>query len=201
MLGQMSTEEFDDLLARAAAGDAAAFADLWRATNPALVRYLRVLAGEQAEDIASEAWLKVVRGLNAFVGDEDGFRAWIATIARRTFVDAQRRPGYRTEVLVADVADLDWLEARTTDAADLVLERMSTGAALQLMHELPKDQAEMIALRVIVGLDHSEVAAIVGRSSGAVRVSVHRGLRRLQRLLDDVAVPAGPRVERVSQHD
>jgi RNA polymerase sigma-70 factor (ECF subfamily) len=43
----------------------------------------------------------------------------------------------------------------------------------------------MVALRVIVGLEVAEVAAVVGKSSGAVRVAVHRGLRRLARLLEE----------------
>jgi RNA polymerase sigma-70 factor, ECF subfamily len=197
----MSAEGFDDLVTRAAAGEAAAFADLWRTANPALLRYLRVLAGGQAEDIASEAWLKVVRGLNAFDGDEAGFRAWIATIARRTFIDAQRRPGFGSEVPVAEVAELDRPVEQAPDAADLVLDRMSTRAALQLIHVLPKDQAEMIALRVIVGLDYPEVALIVGRSAGAVRVAVHRGLRRLELVLRDAAVSANPQEVLVSRHD
>ena len=45
---------------------------------------------------------------------------------------------------------------------------------------LPRDQAEIIVLRVVVGLDASAVAKIVGKSPGAVRVAAHRGLRTLR---------------------
>jgi RNA polymerase sigma-70 factor (ECF subfamily) len=59
------------------------------------------------------------------------------------------------------------------------MEQISTEQALALVASLPPEQAEMVALRVVAGLDVSAVAQIVGKSPGAVRVSVHRGLRAL----------------------
>jgi RNA polymerase sigma-70 factor (ECF subfamily) len=50
---------------------------------------------------------------------------------------------------------------------------------LELIASLPGDQAEIIMLRVVAGLEAREVARIVGKSPGAVRVSAHRGLRKL----------------------
>ena len=52
---------------------------------------------------------------------------------------------------------------------------------------LPRDQAEIIMLRVVAGLDAGDVARMVGKTPGAVRVAAHRGLRRLA----DVAERAG----------
>jgi RNA polymerase sigma-70 factor, ECF subfamily len=65
------------------------------------------------------------------------------------------------------------------DAADQALEAVSTQAAMALIASLPHDQAEIIMLRVVVGLDASDVARIVGKTPGAVRVAAHRGLRQL----------------------
>jgi len=53
---------------------------------------------------------------------------------------------------------------------------MSTDQALRLVGTLPPDVAEMVALRVVAGLDPATVGEIVGRSPGAVRVAVHRAL-------------------------
>jgi DNA-directed RNA polymerase specialized sigma24 family protein len=58
---------------------------------------------------------------------------------------------------------------------------MSTDAVLALIGTLPRDQSEVILLRVVVGLDGPAVARIVGKNPGAVRVAAHRGLRRLAR--------------------
>jgi RNA polymerase sigma-70 factor, ECF subfamily len=58
------------------------------------------------------------------------------------------------------------------------------GAVDALVRSLPDDQAEIVLLRVLGELDVEQVATIVGISKGAVRVSQHRALRRLQRTLN-----------------
>ncbi|MCL2586046.1 MAG: RNA polymerase sigma factor, partial [Streptosporangiales bacterium] len=83
-------EEFADVLASAQSGSDEAFAILWRDANPALLRYLRVIAPQHAEDIAAEAWVQVVRGLPKFRGDESAWRAWLFTNARRRMLDQAR---------------------------------------------------------------------------------------------------------------
>jgi len=63
--------------------------------------------------------------------------------------------------------------------ADQALEAVSTQATMELIKSLPREQAEIILLRVVAGLDAGDVAKIVGKTPGAVRVAAHRGLRRL----------------------
>jgi len=70
------------------------------------------------------------------------------------------------------------------DPVAQVLEGRSTRAALALVAELPADQAEVVALRVLGGLEVAEVARIVGKRPGTVRVLAHRGLRRLARRVE-----------------
>jgi RNA polymerase sigma-70 factor (ECF subfamily) len=76
---------------RAQQGDAEAFRLLYRDIQPRLLRYLHAIAGQDAEDIASETWLQVTRDLPAFTGTYDGFRGWVATIARHRALDHLRR--------------------------------------------------------------------------------------------------------------
>jgi RNA polymerase sigma-70 factor, ECF subfamily len=168
---------FPAILDQAAAGDQEAFALLWRSAHPKLVRYLRVICGSQAEDVASETWLKAIRALGSFDGDEQGFRGWLVVIARNHVRDLARYDARRPETLSPDLPH-DHVSPEP-DTADVAVERLSTRAALRLVASLPPAQAEMVALRVVIGLDVAEVAAIVGRSPGAVRVAVHRGLRTL----------------------
>jgi RNA polymerase sigma-70 factor, ECF subfamily len=177
---------FRSSLAAAQKGDEAAFTCLFRDVQPALLRYLRVIAPEVAEDVASETWLRVVSNLAGFEGDEDAFRAWLFTIARRQVIDWQRARGRRPTVPLPDTETQVRLTA--PDAADLALERISTESALALVSALPPDQAEIIVLRVVAGLDTLDVARIVGKSPGAVRVAAHRGLRRLAAHLSGAGV-------------
>jgi RNA polymerase sigma-70 factor, ECF subfamily len=174
-------EGFAGTLAAAQEGSEAAFTRLWRDANPALLRYLRVIAAEAADDVAAETWVQVVRGLAAFRGDEAAWRAWLFTTARRRAIDAVRHAARRPQ------APLDELPPSrhpvAPDPADLALERLSTQSAIALLSRLPRLQAEVILLRVVAGLDTESVARLVGRSPGAVRVTAHRGLRTLAQIL------------------
>ncbi|WP_027347205.1 RNA polymerase sigma factor [Hamadaea tsunoensis] len=161
----------------ARSGDEAAFRAVYTQVHPGLLRYVRVLVSDEAEDVTSEAWLQVVRDLHKFRGDGADFRAWAATIARHRALDhvrhARRRPAYPTPVE-------ELPEPRTApDAADLALDTLSTAEAVALVASLPVDQAEAVMLRAVLGLDAVAAAKVLGKRPGAVRMAAHRGLHRL----------------------
>jgi RNA polymerase sigma-70 factor (ECF subfamily) len=179
--------DFPEVLRRAAKGDGAAFGRLWRDSHPPLLRYLRLSAGDAAEDLASEVWLEVARRITRFRGGEPEFRGWLFTTARRRVIDQRRYETRHPELPTTDAEHLD--RPATDDTAAKALEGISTEAALAFIATLPRDQAEIIVLRVVAGLDATQVARIVGKSPGAVRVATHRGLRTLtSRLADDAPV-------------
>jgi RNA polymerase sigma-70 factor, ECF subfamily len=176
------SEDFALLLERAQKGNEDAFATLWRSFQPGLVRYLRVIAGEAADDLCADTWLQVIRKLSSFEGDEKAFRAWLYTIARHRHIDWRRQSARRRESLV-ELEMLDRLPG--TDDTPATLETsMSTRSALNLIATLPPDQAEAVMLRTVAGLSVSVVAQIMARPPGTVRVLCHRGLRRLARTLE-----------------
>jgi RNA polymerase sigma-70 factor (ECF subfamily) len=174
--------DFPAVLAAAAGGDEDAFGRLWRDLQPRLLRYFVVVSPAAAEDLASETWLGVVRGIGRFKGNEPAFRAWVFTIARHEVLDWRRRAARRaTEDLPAN--GLVEQAAPDDPAADAV-EGFATRAALAEVATLPADQAEAIVLRVVAGLDVQRVAELMGKRPGTVRVLTHRGLRRLAERLD-----------------
>lgn len=187
----MIGEQFETVLAAAQHDSETAFAELWHDANPALLRYLRVLVSDAADDVAAETWVQVVRGLPTFRGNEQNWRAWLFTTARRRAADRARRlarrPTMSLEVL-PDLATAELPDLQSPDAATLALENLDTRAALALVARLPPLQAEVIMLRVVAGLDVDTTASMVGRSPGAVRVAAHRGLRRLAALLSEAGV-------------
>ena len=69
--------------------------------------------------------------------------------------------------------------AAPDDPAAAALEGFSTRAALAVVATLTADQAEAVMLRVVAGLGVGQVAGIMGKRPGTVRVLTHRGLRRL----------------------
>lgn len=172
----------DDLLGvvldRAREGDADAFAELWRTLHPPLLRYLSVRCPAGREDVASETWFQVVRDLPGFGGGIDDFRAWLFTIARNRAIDHARSPAQRSTVPV-EAPDEHVTTATATSAEDDAVARHATDEAVRLVASLPPDQAELVMLRVVAGLDVAVVARLVGKKPGTVRVAVHRALQKL----------------------
>ena len=182
----MIGEEFADLLAAAQGGSEAAFSRLWRNGNPALLRYLRVIAPGAEEDIAAETWVCVVRGLSSFTGEEQAWRAWLFTTARRRAIDLARHRSRRPEAALDEFTAAQLPSSE--DSAEAAMENLSTAAAIALVASLPRLQAEVILLRVVAGLDTESVARMLRKSPGAVRVAAHRGLRRLAQLTAEAGV-------------
>ena len=182
----MVGEDFAALLAAAQRGSEQAFSVLWRDVNPALLRYLRVVASEHAEDVAAETWVQVVRGLPRFTGDETAWRAWLFTTARRRLLDQVRLRKRHPSEPLDEMSPMDI--PRTAGAEQVAMDHMATESAMALLSKLPEQQAEVIFLRVVAGLDTEAVAEILGRSPGAVRVAAHRGLKKLAALLSEAGV-------------
>jgi RNA polymerase sigma-70 factor, ECF subfamily len=181
--------ELPDVVKAAGRGEHWALTELFRAYQPRMLRYLRAQAPEAAEDIASEVWICVARSIDHFEGDESGFRGWLFTIARRRLIEHRRRLArQRTHALVAEEYDAPSASRHAGDPAGAVLDRLGAqGAVDELVAELTPEQAEAVLLRVVGGLPVAEVARIMDRPAGNVRVLCHRALRRLAlRFSDEV---------------
>jgi RNA polymerase sigma-70 factor, ECF subfamily len=181
---------FERALTEARAGSEAGFRHLWQQLQPRLLRFLAVYGCDEIDDVASETWLQVVRDLHRFDGGEEDFRSWLFSIGRNRAIDATRaRTRFRDRLAKAPAPE--------TDPGDKpveleVLAGLSTRQAVALVADLSPDQAEVVALRVIAGLDTPAVARLLGKSAGAVRVALHRGLRTLA---------ADPRIKTLEEVD
>lgn len=163
---------FDEVLRSARVGSPRALGWLYRRFQPGLLRTLAVIAPHRADDVASDVWLDVAGGLSRFTGDEREFRGWLAATARHRVIDGSRRPGRRRE------------RSMNGDPA------VAAAFAAQVAGLLPPDQADVVVMRVVDGLDVDEVARAMGRAPEAVRGIQHRALRRLARELDPDVLPA-----------
>jgi len=147
---------------------------------------------DDVDDVCGETWLQVVRDLPTFKkGSSDDFRAWLFTIARHRVIDAARSRRRFLDKIV-NVAPAPPTTTVGNPVEDEVLRQLSTRQAVAIVAALPKDQAEVVALRVIAGLDTAAVARLLGKSPGAVRVALHRGLRALS---DD------PRIAQIEEEE
>jgi RNA polymerase sigma-70 factor (ECF subfamily) len=181
-VSEVTETAFGGILTAARLGEEWAVAALWRDVHPRLLRYLRVAAGaEAAEDLASEIWLEVAGGLRRFDGDRTSFLRFVFTICRRRVIDAGRRAGRRRTELMSP----DALAAAGPAAVDDADAGLALDAALARLTALPREQAEVILLRVVVGLDADTVGDVLGKRPGTVRVLQHRGLERLAKAVGE----------------
>lgn len=181
MTDPADNEALADALRSAVAGDERGFVTIYRMLQPGLLRYATALIGADAEDATAEAWLQIARDLRSFSGDVDAFRGWTARIVRNRALDLARSRSRRRTVPAGLDDLLDTVTVDTTAGA--ATERLSTAAAIELIASLPREQAEAVLLRAVVGLDARTAGQVLGKSAAAVRVAAHRGLRTLERRL------------------
>lgn len=171
-------ESFESVLRAAQGAQEWAFTQLYEQYNPLLERYFAARASSATQDLAAETWLGVAKTLSRFRGDEVQFRSWLFTIAHRRLAD--HRKDRQGGELTAQTGLTEYLAPDDTEG--YVLDSLSgRAAARKIAAVLPSDQAEIVLLRVVAGLEVAEVAKIVGRRPGTVRVLQHRALKKLSK--------------------
>ena len=180
-------EQFDTVLEAARAGAGWAAASIWRSLAPAVAGYLRVQGAADPDDLTSEVFLGVFRGLPAFDGDEQQLRSWVFTIAHRRLTDQRRQDGRRPP---PTSLDHDHHEGPAAPSAEHgAIGRLGTQRVQQLCEQLVPDQRDVLLLRLVGGLTVEEVAQSLEKSPGAVKALQRRGLASLRRILEREGVP------------
>ncbi len=182
-----TTRPFELVLSAARQGEEWALTSLYRRLQPGLLGYLRSQRPDAAEDLASETWITVARGLASFKGGEDEFRRWVFATARRRLLDLVRAESRRPRT-VPEAAVAGAPVPVSPDAETEVLQGLATRRVLQHLASLSPSEVEVVLLRVVAGLSTEDVASITGRTSVSVRVLQHRALRRLAKLVSTTVV-------------
>ncbi len=196
---------FDVLVERAVTGDARARDELLGLIQPLVLGYCRARLGRQeslmgsADDVAKEVCVAVVGALPHYQLKGLSFRAFVYGIAAHKVTDAFRVIGRNRTEPVADLPDAP----TTGDGPEnrLLAAEMSTRLA-QLLDQLTPRQREVLLLRMAAGLSAEETAHVVRSTPGAVRVTQHRALGRLRRIvLGEAAAEAGDATVADLAHD
>ncbi len=134
-----------------------------------------------AEDATERVFMQALSGLPRFEerGEVDGspeastFRVWLFQIARNVVANERRRDRRRPVAPLEDAAELSGPD----DVVDMAAAREAGSAAWQAVARLPEDRRRAVVLRFVDEMSTAEIAAVLGRSEGAVRVLLHRALR------------------------
>lgn len=171
------------LVERARSGDGAAWEVLYRRSYPRLLAYAgrRLATQDEARDAVGEAVMRAVVGLDNYRAEGANFDAWLYGILRHVVLDVQRARGRRSGEEVPDVVDL------RPQPVDQVVAEEDAAAVRSAFSRLSASDQELLELRVVAGMRSEDVAKVVGRRAGAVRMAQARALDRLRSLLGEEA--------------
>jgi RNA polymerase sigma-70 factor (ECF subfamily) len=181
--------EFPRLLEAAQRGDQGAISVLYRDVNPRLLRFLSARVPGASDDLAADVWLAVAKQLTKFQGDESAWIGFLFTIARRQIASHWRRDRRRRTTPAAPETFAKEPARSDTEEEALRSTRTAEVVSLVLQH-LSGDQADVVLLRLVAGLDIEVVAQIMDKSVGSVRVLQHRAVKRLASVLTPEQVTA-----------
>jgi len=163
------------LVKRAADGDFEAFGKLYIFHVEKIYRYIfyHVRDKPLSEDITEEVFLKAWRAIGSCRGKEKTFSSWLYRIAHNHLVDELRRRQRYSSVEIETVEVI-------TDTGREVERVLEQQELLEVINYLPPNQRQIIILKFIEGLDNHEIASIMSRSEGAIRILQMRALATLR---------------------
>jgi RNA polymerase sigma-70 factor (ECF subfamily) len=171
----------DDVVAAARAGRPEAVGLIWTELSPKVLGYLRSRGAEDAEGLTSEVFLQVLKRLPNLRGGASELRTFVFSVAHARSVDDIRRRSRRPAESPYDPERDDRISA----SADVAAFEDSTSPDVEsALSRLNEDQRTVVTLRVIGDLSLEQTAAVLGRSTGAVKQLQRRALLQLRTLVE-----------------
>ena len=172
-------------LADARRREPAAVTRIYTAYAPALYRFFMAAVSDRhlAEDLTGTAFVSALEALPRFRGPIEALGGWLFQIARHDLYDYRRKQARSRIEPLEDNLNEAALADGGVDPEELAIERLEGARVLAALRELSSDQREVLLLRMAGGLTAPEVAASLGKTTGAVKALQHRGLASLARVL------------------
>jgi RNA polymerase sigma-70 factor (ECF subfamily) len=158
----------------------ARLANLYDEYYDKIAHYVYVRLGDrtEAEDIASEVFLKALLSIKRYEERGLPMQAWLFKIAHNLVIDRVRTTTKDKAVLADTTAIRDESDPEATIEKKMQLERVT-----EAMKELSEEQREVLRLRFFGGLTSKEVGNLLDKSDGAVREMQRAALEKLRRLM------------------
>ena len=184
---QVSYEDDATLIQRAKSGDSFAFGVLYERYANDIYRFIRAQIPDdlEAEDLTATVFLKAWGALERYREQGFPFSSFLYRIARTTLVDRWRKQKKEiptSEYPLEDVGD-EFASVQGNPQA-----RFEAQVLMQVLQKLPEDYRIVLVYRFINALSPREIAGLMGKSEGAVRVTQYRALRAARELLVEAGV-------------
>lgn len=175
----MTEEELKNWLQKAQSGDQEAFGRIYDHFADKIYRfiYFRVGHKEVAEDVLSDTFVKSWEKINQ-INSPSALSGWMYQIAKNNIIDYYRVK--KELVALSEVEEFLEDEANPVDSANLSFQQ---DRILNVLSLLPQDQQQVIKYRFFEDLSNEEIAYVMSKTEGAVRVLQHRAILRLKEIL------------------
>ncbi len=176
-----TSSEIEKLVDKAIDGDGDAFGRLYDMHVDRVYRhiYYRVSNTTDAEDLTQQVFIKAWQAIRRYKKTASPFLAWLIKISHNLVIDF-----YRSKKSEAYI-DFDIVATKPeTDPAHLAEAQFNRQEVRHAINKLHGAQQQVILMRFIEDFSYPEIAAALGKSEGAIRVILHRGLAKLKTILD-----------------
>jgi len=173
----------DELIRQAVGGDAEAFGELYAFYLHRIYRYIFYKVGNamEAEDLTEQVFLRAWEVMERYRHQGYPFSSWLYRIAHNLVVDY-----YRTRKSVDSIDSVSfYLASEDLSPEESLIKKAEVTRLREAIARLPEEQQQLLLLRFIEGLRHAEVAQILDKSEGAVRVMQYRALSSLSDILGE----------------
>ena len=183
-----SQEEIDKaMLARAASGDQAAFAQLYdRLSGPLYSLAVRILGdAAEAQDALQDVFLQIWRRAAKYDAEQSSVFSWAMLMTRSRVIDRLRARGRRSRVVVSSTDDVnDTHAAADASVAETVTDTVDRSdeavRVRSIVNKLPPEQRQAIELAFFSDLTHHEIAKQLNQPLGTIKARIRRGLLKLR---------------------
>jgi RNA polymerase sigma-70 factor, ECF subfamily len=178
-LDRISLDKLLSLLRQAKEGHEAALTELYNHFFEKIYRFIfyRVGHKEVAEDLTEEVFIKVFRGIKN-LQETQAFEAWLYQIARNQVIDY-----YRSKKAVIPIEEVENTLEYETNIVDVVHLQSQQQVFIKLLKELTGEQQAVMRMKFLEDLDNDEIAAVLNKTEGAIRVIQHRAITKLKDLI------------------
>ena len=185
----MGADEITDeqLAARTARGDAAAFEVLYDRYAPTVMGLaLRIVADRAlAEEVVQETFWRVWQNAATFQIQRGAFAGWLLGITRNLAIDACRRRSVRPQAWLdqADESPIERVPDQSADVPEAAWNAIKHRQVYAALGDLPPDQRRVIELAYFGGLTRQEIAAKTGEPLGTIHTRARLALKKLRAAL------------------
>ena len=171
----------ETLVDRATAGDREAFGELYECYVRSVHRHLFYMVNDVdvAQDLTEQTFLRALEAIHRYERRGVPFLAWLLRIARNLCLNGQRVERNNSTIRKK------WDSGAAASPEFFCEAKLDGEEVWRAVRALDGDQRQVIVLRFMDGLSYAEVADVLGKSVGAVRVAQYRALRALRRRLED----------------